>query len=63
MPRNPHAADYVSLVLKVTPRAKDLLRRFSDEDRRVMGRQFEYLMDQESARRVRAQTFTGEEEI
>ena len=54
--RNPQAASYVRLVLKVTPRSRDLLRRFGDEDRRNMGRQFEELMDQESARRMAAQT-------
>lgn len=54
--KNPAAAGYVRLVLKVPERHRDLLRRFGVEDGRNMSRQFEHLMDAESARRLRAQT-------
>ena len=54
--RNPAAADYVRLVLKVPARHRDLLRRFGVEDGRNMSREFEHLMDEESAKRLRAQT-------
>ena len=46
--------DVMQLVLKVSPAARERLRRFADEDRRNMSREFEFLMELEAARRLSA---------
>lgn len=44
--------DYVQVVLKVSANARAQLRQFAQEDRRNLSREFENLMEQESARRL-----------
>jgi hypothetical protein len=51
--------DVVQLVLKVHPTARERLRRFAEEDRRNLAREFEVLMEAEAARRLSAFSVPG----
>lgn len=44
-------SNYIMTVLKITPRAKALLKRFAKEDGRNMSREFEVLMEDLAAYR------------
>jgi hypothetical protein len=54
--------DVMQLVLKVSPAARERLRRFAEDDRRNLSREFEWLMEQEATRRLSGFTVPAGEE-